>query len=178
MKWSQDSPTRIVELCCSYAITWLHSRLEYEYDNEDTARDRISSPLSVGDLQCLWVVMQNYYNDPPGTSRKGSDSSRNDFPAPLPYVSFSSQSGGRTSATGGGNGFGGHERECPVESGVYMITMASGAENDTQVASILASTKTVASVTPSAVSQKTTKKLIFQLDDQRDTFDSEEKVYP
>lgn len=68
-----------------------------------------------------------------------------------------------------------------------MITMASvsaasglDSEHDSQTQATLTASKTVASVT-SAVSagapHKTTKRLIFQLDDQqRDTFDLEEKV--
>lgn len=89
----------------------------------------------------------------------------------LPAVSFVS------SAPRGG----GHEQEPTEESGIYMIgmasTSASGQENDSQAATLLAS-KTVASVKPT-VAPKTTKKLIFQLDDQqRDTFDLDEKVYP
>lgn len=120
-------------------------------------------------------MMQNHYYDPPEITAKHETS--HDATAALPSVSFSSGSVGRG---GAGVGTGGHhELEYQVHSGVYMITMASGSEdaNDSQAATILASTKTVASVVANTAPLKATKKLIFQLDDQqRDTFHSEEKV--
>lgn len=121
--------------------------------------------------------MQNYYYDPPEIEGKLENS--HDVTAALPSVSFSSGSVGRGGAAVGGGIGGHHELEYQVHSGVYMIAMASGSEdaNESQAATILASTKTVASVVATTAPQKATKKLIFQLDDQqRDTFDSEEKV--
>lgn len=140
-----------------------------------------ASPLF---LCVICAVMQNHFDQSPhkkaliaSTSRHGSVSGSaaadKSSTSTLPSVSFSS--------------CGGHEQEYKEESGIYMITMASvsaasglDSEHDSQTQATLTASKTVASVT-SAVSagapHKTTKRLIFQLDDQqRDTFDLEEKV--
>lgn len=123
--------------------------------------------------------MQNYYDQSPNdealiattSSRHGPSAADN--ATILPLVSFSS-------------GGGGHEQEYKEESGIYMITMASvsaggglDSAHDSQTQATLIASKTVASVTSAAAApQKATKRLIFQLDDQqRDTFDLEEKVY-
>lgn len=121
--------------------------------------------------------MQNYYDQSPkdealiATTSSRHGPSAADNATTLPLVSFSS-------------GGGGHEQEYKEESGIYMITMASVStgggldEHDSQTQATLIASKTVASVTAAAAPQKTTKRLIFQLDDQqRDTFDLEEKVY-
>lgn len=122
--------------------------------------------------------MQNYYDQSPkdealiATTSSRHGPSAADNATTLPLVSFSS-------------GGGGHEQEYKEESGIYMITMASvsaggglDSEHDSQTQATLIASKTVASVTAAAAPQKTTKRLIFQLDDQqRDTFDLEEKVY-
>lgn len=93
----------------------------------------------------------------------------------LPSVAFAS----------GGNRQ--HEQEYQEVSGIYMIAMASeanttssstttGAYSDSQSASLLAAAKTVVASVASAP-PKAMKKLIFQLDDQRDTFDQQDEVY-